>query len=104
MSNLLPNAIVPVVLACQNKEWKMAYHGESSCKKFDANWKAFFNDNNPKIGDACFFELIENSVEGLKFKVKILMNNFPIELLANALDLVRLPIVPSLSTWTRILT
>ncbi|KAK6919879.1 B3 DNA binding domain [Dillenia turbinata] len=84
MINLLPNAIVPVVLACQNQEWKMAYLGENSCKVFNAKWKAFVNDNNLKTGDACFFELTENSIEGLKFRVKILRDSFPIELLENA--------------------
>ncbi|KZV21793.1 hypothetical protein F511_02951 [Dorcoceras hygrometricum] len=81
IAELLPRATVPVTLTYNGKEWNSSYRGESSRHpRFDSRWKVFARDNDLKCGDACVFELLENSKENLRFKVIILRCDLPPEL------------------------
>ncbi|KAF6148516.1 hypothetical protein GIB67_042475 [Kingdonia uniflora] len=77
MRELLPKALVPVVLTYKNKIWKMIYYGDRKQARFDPNWKYFVRDNNVKMGDGCVFELSECSSECIKFRVQILSGDIP---------------------------
>ncbi|PIA49285.1 hypothetical protein AQUCO_01300263v1 [Aquilegia coerulea] len=79
---VLPKAIVPVILTCRNKNWKMQYYGVGYAhQKFDSGWKNFSIDNKLNVGDGCVFELTECSTECIKFRVQILSGELPAELL-----------------------
>ncbi|PIN25148.1 hypothetical protein CDL12_02090 [Handroanthus impetiginosus] len=78
----LPQATVPVVLRYNCKNWNLSYMGNCSSPRLDSKWKNFVNDNNLKIGDACVFELMENSSSNIRFKVHILRGDLPPELRA----------------------
>ncbi|KAF8412792.1 hypothetical protein HHK36_000762 [Tetracentron sinense] len=82
MHPMLPSALVPVVLTCQNKNWEMLYYGDRNFKRFDPSWRKFVSDNNLKIGDACVFELMECSSKIIKFRVQILNGEIPFEFLS----------------------
>ncbi|XP_073102834.1 B3 domain-containing protein Os04g0386900 isoform X3 [Elaeis guineensis] len=75
---LLPFACVPVVLSYRNKTWEMRYYGDRNLRRFDSGWKHFAVDNNLKIGDACFLELMDD--QHLKFQVQILRGDIPREI------------------------
>ncbi|KAF9626356.1 hypothetical protein IFM89_032772 [Coptis chinensis] len=78
ISRVLPQAVVPVVLTCRNKIWKMNYLGEgSSHKRFDSGWKNFVVDNKLKVGDGCVFELTECTTDCIKFRVQFLDGELP---------------------------
>ncbi|WJX75919.1 hypothetical protein P8452_59402 [Trifolium repens] len=81
----LPFVAVPTILNCRGKSWEMIYNGQKQgqnrCKQFDTNgWGNFVKDNNLKFGDACVFELMENSKDKIVFEVQILRGNPPFEL------------------------
>ncbi|KAL3500142.1 hypothetical protein ACH5RR_039235 [Cinchona calisaya] len=73
----LPSAIVPVVLTSCGKNWNTVYHGDRMGKRFGPSFKEFVTYNDLKIGDCCFFELIECTTSKIKFKVIILRGNLP---------------------------
>ncbi|CAL5213028.1 unnamed protein product [Lathyrus oleraceus] len=74
----LPFDSVPTVLNCRGKSWNMTYNGGNKNKQFDTiGWRNFVKDNNLKVGDACVFELVENSEEKIMFEVQILRGEFP---------------------------
>ncbi|KAL5055270.1 hypothetical protein RYX36_035952, partial [Vicia faba] len=78
MCQNLPFSEVPTVLNCRGKSWNMAYNGQKKYKQFDTiGWRNFVKDNNLKVGDACVFELMENSEEKIVFEVQILRGKFP---------------------------
>ncbi|XP_058730598.1 B3 domain-containing protein Os04g0386900-like [Vicia villosa] len=79
MCQKLPyDATIPTVLNCRGKSWDMTYNGQNKFKQFDTTgWRNFVKDNNLKIGDACVFELMENSEEKIVFEVQILRGGFP---------------------------
>ena len=57
----------------------MRYRGQAPGRKvFDyRGWRNFVDDNCLKEGDACIFELMENSQEKLVFQVQILRGDIP---------------------------
>ena len=59
----------------------MSYNGASGRFKRFIGWRAFIDDNNVKVGDACVFELMECCSTKLVFRVQILRGVFPAELL-----------------------
>lgn len=82
MHPILPEAVVPTILTCDNKDWEVIYRGEGTSKKrFQYGWRHFASSNNIKIGDGGIFELTECSTESIKFRVQILDGEFPLELL-----------------------
>lgn len=83
MVPLLPHATVPVVLRHGGKNWNLSYIGDARNPRFDSKcWRTFVAENHLKFGDACVFELMETSRTSLTFKVHILRNHLPPELLA----------------------
>lgn len=82
MVRLLPSATVPVVLSHGGKNWNLSYNGDYKAPRFDSTWKRFVIENHLKLGDACVFELTENSNTNLRFNVHILrLDDMPTELL-----------------------
>ncbi|KAM7472399.1 hypothetical protein LguiA_010582 [Lonicera macranthoides] len=79
---ILPYSTVPVVIEYQGKTWETSFGKRSRQEGGRVNLKAFVEDNDLKMDDACVFELAECSSEILKFKVQILRGDFPAELLA----------------------
>ena len=73
--------MIPTVLTCRGKNWEMSYNGASGRFKRFIGWRAFIDDNNVKVGDACVFELMECCSTKLVFRVQILKGDFPAELL-----------------------
>ncbi|XP_073136100.1 B3 domain-containing protein Os04g0386900-like [Henckelia pumila] len=82
MVQLLPLAIVPVILRYRGKDWNASYRGGSGRPTFafDSEWKRFLSDNDLKCGDGCVFELVQNSRSNLRFKVHIFRGDLPPEL------------------------
>ncbi|XP_062109111.1 B3 domain-containing protein Os04g0386900-like [Humulus lupulus] len=79
---VLPSLIIPAVLTYKGKKWTMLFNGTNVVmKRFDNSWRNFAEDNKLKIGDACVFELTENSSRNLVFRVQILRGDIPSELL-----------------------
>ncbi|XP_050280742.1 B3 domain-containing protein Os04g0386900-like [Quercus robur] len=80
LHSIIPSLVVPTVLTYCGKNWEMSCNGtQRTHKKFDSGWRAFINDNNLKVGDACVFELIERSSKKLVFRVQILRGDIPPE-------------------------
>ncbi|MED6183138.1 hypothetical protein PIB30_035270 [Stylosanthes scabra] len=80
----LPAAELPAILNYGSKSWHMRYCGlgKSSNRFFNnKGWKKFAVENGLKDGDACVFELKENSEEKLVFQVQILRGDIPEALL-----------------------
>ncbi|MED6152498.1 hypothetical protein PIB30_092675 [Stylosanthes scabra] len=76
--DILPSVQVPTVLKCKGKSWDMAYRGHAPGRKFfDGGWRKFAIDNHLGEGDACVFELMENSDEKIIFQVQILKGDLP---------------------------
>lgn len=74
--------MIPTVLTCRGKNWKMSFNGTSARhKKIVSGWRAFVDDNNLKVGDACVFELMECCSTKLIFRIQILRGDIPSELL-----------------------
>nr|XP_043630382.1 B3 domain-containing protein Os04g0386900-like [Erigeron canadensis] len=84
----LPATKVPAKIICRGKVWDLFYLGnQTTFKKFEKqSWGKFATDNDLAAGDACVFELTEGSCDSsnIEFKVQILKNNFPSELLGKA--------------------
>ncbi|KAG6597214.1 B3 domain-containing protein [Cucurbita argyrosperma subsp. argyrosperma] len=79
--SVLPAIMIPAVLYCEGKKWKIDYYGNRRGKALDTKqWRKFVNDNHLKCGDACVFELIECSSSVIKFRVQILRGDIPFEL------------------------
>uniref|UniRef100_A0A9I9CNI8 TF-B3 domain-containing protein n=1 Tax=Cucumis melo TaxID=3656 RepID=A0A9I9CNI8_CUCME len=79
--SILPAIVIPAVLLCRGKKWKIDYYGNRRGKALDSKqWRKFVNDNCLKSGDACVFELLECSSSILKFRVQILRGDIPLEL------------------------
>lgn len=69
--------------------WDMDYlgHYHQSNKMFEnRTWGKFAKENNLAVGDACVFELMEGDSNStrIQFKVQILKDDFPSELLEKA--------------------
>ncbi|URD87805.1 B3 DNA binding domain [Musa troglodytarum] len=80
----LPNTCVPLTLHFKKKIWEMRYYGDRAQRRFDSGWKHFANDNNLKIGDCCFFELMDD--KNFTFRVQLLRGDLPAECLNNGLS------------------
>ncbi|CAL9766219.1 unnamed protein product [Musa acuminata subsp. burmannicoides] len=80
----LPNTCVPLTLHFKKKIWEMRYYGDRAQRRFDGGWKHFVNDNNLKIGDCCFFELMDDT--DFTFRVQLLRGDLPAECLNNGLS------------------
>ncbi|CAH1427387.1 unnamed protein product [Lactuca virosa] len=67
LSEKLPAAMVSAKIVYRGKVWDLVYIGD-------------------QVGDVCLFDLMEGSVHGgiVKFKVQILRDNFPSELVEKA--------------------
>lgn len=79
--SILPAIVIPTVLFCRGKKWKIDYYGNRRGKALDTKqWRKFVNDNRLKSGDACVFELMECSSSILKFRVQILRGDIPLQL------------------------
>ncbi|KAK7317933.1 hypothetical protein RJT34_02570 [Clitoria ternatea] len=90
----LPSKLVPTVLNYDGKSWDILYSGQSRDKKFVSNgWKKFARDNSLKVGDACVFELMENSDEKVTFEVQILRGDIP-SIFENAMSIGLSPEMP----------
>ncbi|XP_027181908.1 B3 domain-containing protein Os04g0386900-like [Coffea eugenioides] len=76
MVSELPSKLVPMVLTSCGKTWETFYHGRGSTKRF--GWKRFVIDNDLRMGDCCFFELMECSTTKIVFKVIILRGTLPL--------------------------
>ncbi|CAI9095021.1 OLC1v1030873C1 [Oldenlandia corymbosa var. corymbosa] len=59
----------PVVLLSHGNRWNTTSSGGNG-KRF--GWRKFVIDNDLKVGDCCFFELLEASNTEIEFKVIIL--------------------------------
>ncbi|CAI9095015.1 OLC1v1030867C1 [Oldenlandia corymbosa var. corymbosa] len=71
----LPSSTAPVVLTSHGKRWNTTTHKTfNGQKKF--GWRQFVVDNELKVGDCCFFELMEASNTRVVFKV-IIIRGFP---------------------------
>ncbi|XP_061360379.1 B3 domain-containing protein Os04g0386900-like isoform X2 [Gastrolobium bilobum] len=81
----LPSHAVPAVLNYRGKSWDMMYNGQNTPpKRFTSDgWRNFADDNCLKVGDACIFELMENSKEKIIFEVQILRGDIPSKFLEN---------------------
>ncbi|CAJ2650363.1 unnamed protein product [Trifolium pratense] len=76
----LPFVAVPTIINCRGKGWNMIYNGQNICKQFDSKgWGNFVKGNNLKLGDACVFELMEQSKDKIVFEVQILRGDFQFE-------------------------
>ncbi|XP_024996793.1 B3 domain-containing protein Os04g0386900-like [Cynara cardunculus var. scolymus] len=87
LSEKLPAARVPTTIICHGKTWDLDYMGDQVTKRFqNQSWGGFATDNKLGTGDACVFELMEggSSSSRIKFRVQILRNKFPAELMENA--------------------
>ncbi|KAL8527851.1 hypothetical protein ACS0TY_005611 [Phlomoides rotata] len=73
ITSILPLATVPAVLRYGGKNWDSSYMGNAR-KNIRAGWKEFVDDNHLKVGDACIFELMENTGTRLRFRVIIMRN------------------------------
>ncbi|KAF8028752.1 hypothetical protein BT93_E1417 [Corymbia citriodora subsp. variegata] len=80
MHTLLPSRDMQTVLAYKDKTWDVILLAKT--KRLDSSWRQFIDDNHLKAGDACVFELIECLSTKVTFKVQILRDDFPAELLA----------------------
>lgn len=77
----LPAKTVPAVVTCRGKAWDMMFLGGSTKRRLDTqSWKKFASENNLKVGDALFWEVMENGDEKVTFKVQIIRGDFPSEL------------------------
>lgn len=82
LHEIIPSLVIPTVLTCRGKNWKMSFNGTSARhKKIVSGWRAFVDDNNLKVGDACVFELMECCSTKLIFRIQILRGDIPSELL-----------------------
>lgn len=77
MSSMLPSATIPLIITYMGKDWKAFYNGDHQNRRFCVGWKEFAEDLNLKPGDACVFELMEKSIQLLKFRVQILRGDIP---------------------------
>ncbi|KAL4565075.1 hypothetical protein LXL04_029157 [Taraxacum kok-saghyz] len=87
LSEKLPAAMVSAKIVCKGKVWDLVYIGDQGTKKFEnETWGKFVMDNNLAVGDVCVFELMEAGFNGgiVKFKVQILRDDFPSELVEKA--------------------
>ncbi|XP_071701139.1 B3 domain-containing protein Os04g0386900-like [Rutidosis leptorrhynchoides] len=86
VSDKLPTKSVPAQLLYRGNTWNLLLGDQKPKKKVDKHgWTKFVTDNNLKAGDACVFELMDGKLTNLvKFRVQILKDDFPSELLANA--------------------
>ncbi|RRT80526.1 hypothetical protein B296_00002650 [Ensete ventricosum] len=80
----LPNTCVALTLHFKKKIWEMRYNGDQAQRRFDSGWKHFANDNNLKIGDCCFFELMDD--KNFTFRVQLLRGDLPAECRNNGLS------------------
>ncbi|RWV96978.1 hypothetical protein GW17_00040266 [Ensete ventricosum] len=80
----LPNTCVALTLHFKKKIWEMRYNGDQAQRRFDSGWKHFANDNNLKIGDCCFFELMDD--KNFTFRVQLLRGELPAECRNNGLS------------------
>ncbi|KAJ9537360.1 hypothetical protein OSB04_030093 [Centaurea solstitialis] len=85
LAEKLPIARVPATLICRGKMWDVEYVGDQVTRRFNNHsWGVFVVDNKLGIGDVCVFELMEGGSHGIKFRVQILRDRFPSELLVKA--------------------
>ncbi|XP_019070339.1 B3 domain-containing protein Os04g0386900-like [Solanum lycopersicum] len=80
MSKELPFDGAPAVLSYGGKKWNLIYGGAKTKYKFSTGWKNFADDNNLKEGDGLVFELSECNSDKIEFKIQILREDFPAEL------------------------
>ena len=80
MNKELPFAGAHAVLTYGGKKWNLFYGGAKTKYKFSTWWKIFADDNNLKEGDGIVFELSECNPDKIEFKIQILRENFPPEL------------------------
>ncbi|XP_027771314.1 B3 domain-containing protein Os04g0386900-like [Solanum pennellii] len=80
MNKELPFDGAPAVLTCGGKKWNLFYGGAKAKYKFSIGWKKFADDNNLKEGDGLVFELSECNSNKIEFKIQILREDFPAEL------------------------
>ena len=80
MNKELPFAGAPAVITYGGKKWNLFYGGAKTKYKFSTGWKIFADDNNLKEGDGIAFELSECNPDNVEFKIQILRENFPAEL------------------------
>ncbi|CAI9095020.1 OLC1v1030872C1 [Oldenlandia corymbosa var. corymbosa] len=71
----LPSSKAPVVLTSHGKRWRTTTPKLFQGKK-NFGWRKFVVDNGLKVGDCCFFELIEANNTRVVFKV-IILRGFP---------------------------
>ncbi|TMW88341.1 hypothetical protein EJD97_018685, partial [Solanum chilense] len=76
----LPFAGASAVLTYGGKKWNLFYGGAKTKYKFSTGWKNFADDNNLKEGDALVIELSECNSNKIEFKIHILREDFPAEL------------------------
>nr|XP_043622595.1 B3 domain-containing protein Os04g0386900-like [Erigeron canadensis]XP_043622596.1 B3 domain-containing protein Os04g0386900-like [Erigeron canadensis] len=87
VSDKIPTTTVLAKIVYQGKEWDLPYLPDRDKKKFATQaWGKFVRDMDLKVGDACVFELMEIISKGavVKFRVQILRDNFPSELVEKA--------------------
>lgn len=87
LSEKLPATRVPATIICRGKAWDLEYLGDQVTKRFkNQSWGEFVAGNKLGIGDACVFELMEggSSSSRIKFRVQILRDKFPAELMEKA--------------------
>uniref|UniRef100_A0A251VQR5 Putative DNA-binding pseudobarrel domain-containing protein n=1 Tax=Helianthus annuus TaxID=4232 RepID=A0A251VQR5_HELAN len=86
LSAKLPATTIPAKIFYRDKVWDLPCAGDQANKKFGIEeWGKFMTENDVKLGDACVFELMEgDSKSRVKFKVQILKDDFPLELLEKA--------------------
>ncbi|CAI9103324.1 OLC1v1001787C1 [Oldenlandia corymbosa var. corymbosa] len=77
----LPSRYVPATVICRGKTWDMMFYGDSRSKRFDSSsWRDFVEENGLKIGDALFWEVMEDNEDEVKLKVQIIKGDWPLEL------------------------
>ncbi|MFS7889630.1 putative transcription factor B3-Domain family [Helianthus anomalus] len=86
LSAKLPATTIPAKIFYRDKVWDLPCAGDQASKKFGIEeWGKFMTENDVKLGDACLFELMEgDSKSRVKFKVQILKDDFPLDLLEKA--------------------
>ncbi|CAI9103327.1 OLC1v1001790C2 [Oldenlandia corymbosa var. corymbosa] len=80
----LPSKFAPATVTCRGKTWEMMFHGDSTLKRLDrASWRKFVEENDLKMGDAVFWEVMEDNKEKANLKVQIIKGDCPLESEAN---------------------
>jgi hypothetical protein len=79
LHKIIPSLVISTVLTYRGNNWDMSYNGHY--KRIVSGWRAFVDDNNLKVGDACVFELMECCYTKLIFRVQILRGDLPSEFL-----------------------